>query len=1040
MAITENKYTGNGSTVLYSFTFPYLEVADIKVSLDGTLTTAYTLANATTVQFNTAPANGVAIRLFRQTNDDALNAQFFPGSAIRSTDLNNNFTQNLYVTQESNRDATQGITTADAATATANTALSNSSAAVSTANTASSNASAAVSTANTASSNASAAVSTANTASSNATAAVNTANAATATANSAASDAATAISTANSALSTANTASTTATNAVNTANSASSAASSAVSTANTASSNASAAVSTANTASSNATSAVNTANSALSTANAAASAVANAILYDIVANVAAIPASPANNDAVEVTDSTGIESFTPLTSIPGGFAGNSGLSVRIVYTTTGNTWTWIQYFPNDPETRYLKEAVTTSDTAPVSPSDGDLWYDSVGGRTYVYYDDGAGSQWVDTSPQGSGVSDAISEGDTSAEVIDTGSDGRFVVTTEGSERLRVDPSGRLLIGTASARSSGGHTGSFQLEGTTFATATAAVTTNSNDSNGPYLNFGKARGGSIGSTTIVQSGDVLGQIQFNGSDGTSLQNAAFITALVDGTPGANDMPGRLVFSTTSDGTSSPTERLRITSAGLVGIGTTSPATLLNIKQNDAIGPTIQLENNAQSVYLNNWGSTGLGGNRTNRVEVNATATGYAAAICAASQIELHVGGTNNEKARIDSSGRLLVGTSSSSSDSVIVAQGYAGVSAGAGEISITRGGTPSTADQGLGTIKFQNNNNNTGAQIDALSEGSWTGGSNHRSRLTFSTTSDGASSPTERLRIDASGRVGIGTAAPDSRFVIRSHSGVSNTPIFKIEHPSNDADFAISGLYDTDGNITYLGSNLYYNSSYAVARFDTGKPSSGISLSGRTGNGEISFLTGTATATERMRITNSGYTIHHAPGWVLEVATAAASGTTDRLIYGVSERAAAGAGGGNQVFIVYSNGNVVNFNNSYGSISDIKLKENIVDAHSQWDDLKALQVRNYNFKEGQTHTQIGLVAQEAELVSPGLVTESPDRDEDGNDLGTVTKSVNYSVLYMKAVKALQEAMTRIETLEAANTDLAARLTALEGGTN
>jgi hypothetical protein len=91
----------------------------------------------------------------------------------------------------------------------------------------------------------------------------------------------------------------------------------------------------------------------------------------------------------------------------------------------------------------------------------------------------------------------------------------------------------------------------------------------------------------------------------------------------------------------------------------------------------------------------------------------------------------------------------------------------------------------------------------------------------------------------------------------------------------------------------------------------------------------------------------------------------------------------------------------------------------------IDASSQWDDLKALQVRNYNFKPEtgyNTHTQIGLVAQEVELVSPGLVTESPDRDEDGNDLGTVTKSVNYSVLYMKAVKALQEAMERIETLE------------------
>jgi hypothetical protein len=64
------------------------------------------------------------------------------------------------------------------------------------------------------------------------------------------------------------------------------------------------------------------------------------------------------------------------------------------------------------------------------------------------------------------------------------------------------------------------------------------------------------------------------------------------------------------------------------------------------------------------------------------------------------------------------------------------------------------------------------------------------------------------------------------------------------------------------------------------------------------------------------------------------------------------------------------------------------------------------------------------------------VSPGLVSESPDRDEEGNDLGTVTKSVNYSVLYMKAVKALQEAMERIEQLEANNADLLARVSALE----
>ena len=101
------------------------------------------------------------------------------------------------------------------------------------------------------------------------------------------------------------------------------------------------------------------------------------------------------------------------------------------------------------------------------------------------------------------------------------------------------------------------------------------------------------------------------------------------------------------------------------------------------------------------------------------------------------------------------------------------------------------------------------------------------------------------------------------------------------------------------------------------------------------------------------------------------------------------------------------FIVNGDGNVTNANNSYGSISDVSLKENIVDANSQWDDIKNIRVRNYNFKEStgqQTHTQIGVVAQELETVSPNLVEVS---DKDG------MKNVQYSVLYMKSVKALQE---------------------------
>ena len=160
MAVTQNTYTGNGSTVLYSFTFPYLSTADIKVSINGTVTTTYTLANATTVQFNTAPANGAAIRIYRETPGDTPDSTFYSGSAIRSQDLNDNFTQVLYYSQETRTFAES--TDASAVQATANTALANSNAAVTTANAASATANGIAGTANTALANSNTAVSTAN--------------------------------------------------------------------------------------------------------------------------------------------------------------------------------------------------------------------------------------------------------------------------------------------------------------------------------------------------------------------------------------------------------------------------------------------------------------------------------------------------------------------------------------------------------------------------------------------------------------------------------------------------------------------------------------------------------------------------------------------------------------------------------------------------------------------------------------------------------------------------------------------------------------
>jgi len=359
-------------------------------------------------------------------------------------------------------------------------------------------------------------------------------------------------------------------------------------------------------------------------------------------------------------------------------------------------------------------------------------------------------------------------------------------------------------------------------------------------------------------------------------------------------------------------------MSLLSSGAVGIGTTSPSHELDIQA--AGNSRIKVKNTSVT------GETQFHHDGNGDLNIVNTGTG--------DSIRLFTEST--ERARIDSSGRLLVGTSSAFSNTQALTTFITpkfqlnGAGADGGSFLVRRTDGPpylnlangsSVSDGSLiGTINFQGydgTNHLSGARIQAVVDGT-PGTDDMPGRLVFSTTKDGASSPVERMRIE-------------------------NTGVMR--HLSND----VSG--------------------------------------------------------------GSGYVVLHTES----------AGTSTSLIQGV--HSATTVLNGTVSFRVFTNGNVQNTNNSYGSISDIKLKENIVDANSQWDDLKALQVRNYNFKEGQTHTQIGLVAQEVELVSPGLVSESPDRDEENNDLGTVTKSVNYSVLYMKAVKALQEAMERIETLEA-----------------
>jgi hypothetical protein len=298
MAVVQNTYTGDGVTVLYSLSFSYLDQADVKVSVNGTIVTNYIFATTSSIQFLTAPGAGAAIRIYRETDIDQASATIFPGSAIKAQDLNDNFTQTLYISQETKNTADEALTTSQ----TAVSGIAN--------------------------------------------------------------------------------ATTTANNALNVATNAAATANTAFTTANTANSTANAATSTANNALSVANAANATAVSADTKADQALIAVSSAVATQLVANVAAIPVAPANNTYVEVQNSTGIESFTPLAGIPVGFVGDSGLTVKIVYSTTGPTWNWISYAPNNAEQRYLKRTGgtltgalladdSTSTAAPPIAFDGD---------------------------------------------------------------------------------------------------------------------------------------------------------------------------------------------------------------------------------------------------------------------------------------------------------------------------------------------------------------------------------------------------------------------------------------------------------------------------------------------------------------------------------------------------------------------------------------------------------------------------------------------------------------------------------------------
>jgi hypothetical protein len=318
--------------------------------------------------------------------------------------------------------------------------------------------------------------------------------------------------------------------------------------------------------------------------------------------------------------------------------------------------------------------------------------------------------------------------------------------TNNTERARIDSSGRLLVGTSSTVTNGQGDARFQVTSNSSSYYAADFGHFSNDAFSGAVYFKKSRSTTAGGFASVVDSDLLGDIRFAGADGAAYIRAATIECRVNGTPGTGVMPGCLIFSTTPSASGTPTERMRLDSSGRLGLGTTIPATTLDVNGDVTITDKI----------------------------IHGGDTNTAIRFPAADTVSVETAGS--ERARIDTSGRLLVGTStaaqynsySSTMPVQIAGTGDTDIQLTSFRNDVFAGGINFSKSRattvGVNTV-VQNNDKIGGVRFFGADGTNWinaglieclvdgTPGANDMpGRLVFSVTADGASSPTEALRI------------------------------------------------------------------------------------------------------------------------------------------------------------------------------------------------------------------------------------------------------------------------------------------------
>jgi hypothetical protein len=462
---------------------------------------------------------------------------------------------------------------------------------------------------------------------------------------------------------------------------------------------------------------------------------------------------------------------------------------------------------------------------------------------------------------------------------------------------------------------------------------------------------------------------------------------------------NAASGVMTFSTVS------TERMRIDASGNVGIGTSSPTSKLQ-SQTSSSGSTpnmLSLVNNtggaANATGVKLWMSgraAQADADRGTYIEAVTTDTNNAHAMAFATSAS---GTAPTERMRLDSSGNLGLGVTPSAWASTFKA-----VQVGLGTAVYGRTGT---TDQAGFSVNYCFNGTNLVYIGNGFANRYEQESGIHKWYNAPSGTAGNAITFTQAMTLDAAGRLMVGTTSSAVKFRVESN----DADYISVFRNTNASGYGLQVL--TQGSGTNLAFQVRTNAANtdAFQVLDSGRV--GI---GATAPDSLLHILTPSSHTSQVLIARTQNSTTYTSSVVSIIGDRGTTNSTYNLLNCYNN------GTANQ-FLVRDSGNAENTNNSYGAISDVKLKENIVDASPKLADLMQVKVRSYNFKTAPSHKQIGVVAQELETVFPAMVEEAIDRDLEGNDLGTTTKSVKYSVFVPMLIKAMQEQQALITQLQA-----------------